>query len=273
MLKSRTSAELSLESLKRDLESSLRRHAGPASGPILAAIVASHRGRTGKTWLARLLAEHFVMAGHQPLIFDTDALDSPLATAQPQAMVVDLDRVPDQITFFDALVAPGPEPRVVDVTHRSFDKFFALVRDSDFIAEAREAGVEPVLFYIPGREHDGFEQGRQLLERFDCTMVVVDNLYLGEPAPFTLRSPGFAVIRAHPLRLTLPRLDTYAARTLDDPNLSITGYLHEPTADIPFAKGVSLREWLSEMLHEIWRVRRAIEAGDAHHWRAEGPKS
>ena len=239
----------------------------------LATIVASHRGRTGKTWLARLLAEHFIMAGHKPLIFDTDALESPLATALPQAAIFDLDRVPDQIAFFEALATSGPEPRVVDVTHRSFEKFFKLLAETDFIAEARARKIEVVIFYIPGREHDGFEQGRQIQERFDCPLVVVDNSHLGEPKPFTRRSPGFQAVSSHTLRLALPRLDPNVARILDDPNLSIAEYMHQPAADAPFAKGAGLREWLIKAFREIWRVTKAIETARSANPPAESRKA
>ncbi len=242
-------------------------------GTTFAAIVASYRGRTGKTWLARLLAEHFILAVHKPLIFDTDALESPLAAAFPQAAIVDLERVPDQIAFFDALVAPGPEPRIVDVTHRSFEKFFKLLGDTDFVAEARARKIEPVIFYIPGREHDGFEQGRRIRERFDCPFVVVDNSHLGEPKPFTRRSPGYQAISAHPLRLALARLDPNVARLLDDPNLSIADYMRQPAADTPFAKGAGLRDWLIKGFREIWRVTKALDEGRAAHPPAETRKA
>src|SRR5437868_5379869 len=184
------------------------------------------------------------MAGQQPRLFDTDAIETPLAAALPQAEVFDLERVPDQIHFFDALIAPGPEVRIVDLTHRSFEKFFKLAEASDFVAEARAKGIEPIIFYIPGREHDGFEQGRQIRERFACPLVVVDNGYLGEPPPFTCRSPGYYALTKHPLRLAFPRLDGSVTRLLDDPHFSIAEYLHQPAADTPFGKGSGIRDWL-----------------------------
>ena len=54
------------------------RRAVAAARPSLAAIVASLHGRTGKTLLARVLADYFVLAGNRPLVFDTDATEQTL---------------------------------------------------------------------------------------------------------------------------------------------------------------------------------------------------
>ena len=45
--------------------------------------------------------------------------------------------VPDQMTLFDTLARRSPEARVVDVSHQSYRKFFRVMQDIDFVAEAR----------------------------------------------------------------------------------------------------------------------------------------
>jgi len=57
----------------------------------------------GRTWQGRcsrwLIADHAMHAGEHPEIFDTDAAERTLAACFPaRAMVVDLDRVTDQIS-------------------------------------------------------------------------------------------------------------------------------------------------------------------------------
>ena len=109
-----------------------------------AAIVASLHGRTGKTLLARVLAEYFILSGRRPLLFDTDAAECRLCASYPhEAIVVDLNRVPDQMALFDNLAAVSPEARVVDVSHQSFGKFFRVMHEIDFIGETRALGVAP----------------------------------------------------------------------------------------------------------------------------------
>ena len=129
--------------------------------------------------------------------------------------------------------------------------------------EAGAHGIEPIIFSLPGREHDGFEQGRQIRERFNCPLVVVDNASLGEPAPFTCRSPGYHVMSRHPLRLAFPRLDGSVTRLLDDPHFSISEYLHRPGGEMPPAKGAGLRDWLLKIFREVWRLHKTLENATA----------
>ena len=53
------------------------------------------------------------------------------------------------MSLFDRLAAPSAEVQIVDVAARSFKKFFDLMRESDYVAEARARNVETVIFYIP----------------------------------------------------------------------------------------------------------------------------
>ena len=128
-----------------------------------AIIVASMRARSGKTLLARLLAENAILGGMRPALFDTDPIEVPLLARFPEdSIAFDLERVTDQMALFDALAAPSETTRVVDLSHHSFKKFFDVLLDSEFLVEARANGVEPVIFYIPGTDQDSFKVGREL---------------------------------------------------------------------------------------------------------------
>src|SRR6202158_4133052 len=109
-----------------------------AARPSFAAIVASLHGRTGKTLLARVLADYFVLSGNCPLVFDTDATERTLHASFPyDTMVADLSETRDQMMLFDTLAGRYCEARVVDVSHYVFRKFFKVMQDSNFVAEAR----------------------------------------------------------------------------------------------------------------------------------------
>src|SRR5262245_38198249 len=98
---------------------------GREAGMSFAAIVASLHARTGKTLLARVLADYFILSGRRPLLFDTDVAECRLSASFPHAtMVVDPANVPDQMTLFDTLALAAPEARVVDVSHQAYRKFF-----------------------------------------------------------------------------------------------------------------------------------------------------
>jgi hypothetical protein len=226
-----------------------------------ATIVASTRGRNGKTLLARLLAENFILAGERPAIFDTDAVERSLCRCFPRdGVVIDLDRVTDQVGLFEALAAPSVNSRVVDLTHRSFKKFFDLMLDSDYVFEARARAIEPVVFFIAGPDVDSYEHGRQLRGRLgDCSFVVVEQQYLGPVQSFTQRSVGYRTLADNRLRMAIPALDPVMAEIVDDPTLSLSEFMRQPPPDLSYAARDAIRGWLLRVFREISRILRSVE--------------
>src|SRR3954451_12157947 len=191
--------------------------------PSPAAIVASLHARTGKTLLARVLADYFALSGRPPLVFDTDVTEQTLRASFPfDTVVVDIAETRDQMTLFDTLARRAPEARVVDVSHHAFRKFFKLMAEIRFVAEARGRNVEPIVFYIADRNLDSYEEARLLRERFeDCALVLVENAFIGRVKEQTRRSSDYQALQEHDLRMVLPRLDPALADALDDPSLSL----------------------------------------------------
>src|SRR5262245_6053000 len=197
-----------------------------------AAIVASLHARTGKTLLARVLAEYFILSGRRPVLFDTDTAECRLCASFPHdTLVVDPNQVPDQMTLFDTMALTTPEARVVDVTHQSFRKVFKVMQDIDFIAEARALQVEPAIFYIADRHADSYAEALQLRGRFaGVPFVAVDNPYLGQPSDVIRKSDAYQSFLAHELRLTMPPLEPAAAHALTDPEFSLSDFMRQPVA-------------------------------------------
>lgn len=223
---------------------------------IFTAIVASARARTGKTLLARLLAENFILSGQRPAIYDTDSHEPKLSSYFPDdAVARDLDRVPDQMALFDTLVAESSRPQVVDVTHRSFRKFFDLMRDSSFVMEARTHRIEPVVFYIPATDPDSFESGRQVRDELgDCPFVVVENTYLGDVRSFARFGAGYHAMMSHRPRVVIPALEESLVKTIDDPMLSISNFIRQPHPELSFAVHDRLGIWLLQTFRQIYGV-------------------
>jgi hypothetical protein len=233
-------------------------------------IIASPHGRTGKTLLARLYADCTVLAGQHPQIFDTDAAEHKLAACFPgDAIVVDVDRVPDQMKLFDTLTAVTAVPRVVDVMHRIFHKFFRLMQEIGYVAEARAREIEPVIVYIPDREAASYEEGRLLREHFrDCHFVVAENALLGKPDKQVQQSEHYKALTAHDLNLYMPVLDPMFAGVIDDPRLSLSEFMSETPVERPLGElslaylsleaRASIRAWLKEMFGEIRRLNEVI---------------
>lgn len=226
-----------------------------------ATIVASSRGRNGKTLLARLLVDNFLLAGDAPAIFDTDVAERTLSQSFPKdAIGIDLDRVADQVALFEALAAPSPNARIVDLTHRAFKKFFDLMLDSDYLVEARARGVEPVVFYFAAPESDSYEPARQLRLRLaGCNLVVVENSYLEETPQPLPRGAGRRAQPANDLTMRIPFLDPNLAKIVNDPSLSLSAFMRQPPAHLSYEAREAIRSWLLGVFREISRVLRAVE--------------
>jgi hypothetical protein len=243
-----------------------------AAQPSVAALVASLHGRAGKTLLARVLADYFVLSGRRPIAFDTDTAERALYASFPyDTIVVDVDEVRDQMILFDTLATRSPEARVVDVSHHVFRKFFKVMQDTGFVGEARGRGVEPIIFYITDRNPDAYQEARLLRDRFaECGLILVDNAFVGRVKDVTRRSPAYHDLEGHDLRMSLPRLDAEIADAIEDRNLSLSAIVTQPLSrrdagersadDLPFEQREALRAWLVTAFREIHRLIRAVEA-------------
>jgi hypothetical protein len=240
-----------------------------APRPSLAAIVTSLHARTGKTLLARVLADYFVLAGNRPLVFDTDATEHVLHGWFPyDTVVADLAETRDQMTLFDTLAARGPEARVVDVSHHVFRKFFRLAQDCHLVAEARSRQVEPAIFYIADRNPDAYEEGRVLRERFaECALVLVENEFIGRVKDITRRSAGYRAFDTHDLCMTLPLLDRAVMDLIEERHVSLSDIMSRPlsrTGDarasgLSFEQREEVRGWLVQVFRALHQLIRAIE--------------
>lgn len=239
-------------------------------------IVASPRPRTGKTMLARLIAEYLTLGGQAHKIFDTDAVERKLAAYFPAtATVVDLDRVPDQMKLFDSLTGPEPASQVIDLTHRSFAKFFNLVQDIDYVAEAKAAGIQPAILFIPGTDVESYEQGVAVRERFrDAGFALVRNLALGEPSREVQQSGSFETLLSHKPHLVVPRLDPFTLSAVEDPRLSLSEFMRRSASPDAFGPlppermsiaylsleaRTGVTAWLRKVFDEIRRAIRDVD--------------
>ena len=242
------------------------RQIGPPHRSV-AAIVASLHGRAGKTLLARILADYFILSGRRPALFDTDAAERTLHGAFPDdAIVVDLTEVRDQMILFDTLVARSAASRVVDVSHHAARRFFKVMQESRFAAEARARQVEPVIFHIVDRNADSYEAARLLRERFDdCALVLVENAFLGKAKDRTRSSGGYRAFEDYELRMTLPHLDPEVLDIVEDMRLSLSDLMREPLSrgasggPLSFDERADLRGWLGRIFRDIHRLTRAVE--------------
>ena len=168
-------------------------------------IIASPRPRVGKTLLARMLAEFFRSEDRPVSAFDCNPGEFALVDYLPgYTAVADIADTRNQITLFDQLLADDHVPKVVDLGHSLFDKFFTVIQQIGFAEEARRRGAMPVVLFLP----DGDRRSRQgyavLRERFaHLPIVPVINEALPQAIRFRDDFPGTATGGAP---LTIPAL-------------------------------------------------------------------
>jgi hypothetical protein len=182
-------------------------------------IIASPRPRVGKTLLARMLAEFFRSEGRPVSAFDCNPGEFALVDYLPgYTAVADIADTRDQITLFDQLLADDHVPKVVDLGHSLFDKFFTVIQQISFAEEARRRGAMPVVLFLP----DGDRRSRQgyavLRERFaHLPIVPVINEALPQAIRFRDDFPGTATGGAP---LTIPALSPVIKGVIERPIFS-----------------------------------------------------
>ena len=130
----------------------MARDASPApvaGGPAPIYVVCSPSPRVGKTLVARCLTEYHVADGRSVAAYDLSDQSLQLIDYLPHhAASADITDIRGQMALFDGLIADDEMPKVIDVGHRVFWRFFAVVHRIGFFDEARRRGIEPVILFM-----------------------------------------------------------------------------------------------------------------------------
>lgn len=245
-------------------------------GKSLAILVVSPRERSGTTLIARLFAEFFRLAGDAPILFDTDTARPKFSRYFPEAELVDLSQTKGQMRLFDTLPLRAHEPKIVDVTHRSFTTFFELMRDINLVAEARANNVEPVIVYVPHYKAEDFERGYRIRDHFGAEFMLAESAFLGV-APRELHSVNaYWALEAHPVRMKIPVLDPMNMNLMEDERVSLAEFLkasapgaslpaegektNRPLAYLSLDARSKIRSWIRPSLREVQRVVQLVQA-------------
>jgi hypothetical protein len=224
-------------------------------------IVCSPAGRVGKSMIARLLSDYFLASKRSFLGFDTDPHEPVFATRFPQHVIVsDLSVVQGQMALFDPLLVNDEVPKIIDLWHRSMDSFFSLVDQTDFIAEAISAGVEPVIFYIADASTRSLEAAVRLSDRYpDQQMVTVEN---AGPAPLSrgqlARYPANRIFK-------VGVLDPVLRHAIESPNFSLSSFLLSPPPSMSIVVRSGLREWLMRVFSQLRSFELRLTLEQAEH--------
>jgi hypothetical protein len=102
--------------------------------------------------------------------FDLADEDPQLVDYLPEiTTIVDIRDIHGQVAFFDQLISDSPVAKVIDLSHRAFDNFFAIAREIGFFEEALNHSVEPLILYvIDPRDVNSAETYEMLRDQFSA---------------------------------------------------------------------------------------------------------
>jgi hypothetical protein len=212
-------------------------------------VVCSPRPRVGKTLLARLLAEFFMMDGAPVAAFDLGGEKSKLAECLPACTsLASIDDTKGQIGLFDRLVADSRASKIVDSDHQRFVEFFAVVEKIGFFEEARRCAIEPVLLFMADPDKASAEAYAGLQQRFaGVTLVPV----LNEAVAKGKQNRSAFPFAASAVPLKIPLLSSAAKAVVDKPAFSFARFRDAPQDAAPAELRNELQSWLKRVLLEF----------------------
>jgi len=201
-------------------------------------VVCSPRPRVGRTLVARLLVDYFLVDGRTVVAFDANPNDPVLSEYLPgYAIPATIADTRGQMALFDRLILNMGAPKVIDLAAEQFAHFFDIMEQIDFVAEARQRAIDTVILYVTEDHPRSVEAYHRILARFpNATVVPVHNEIF--------ESSG-ATRQSHPARNVMPvyiaPLPTLLYGVIYRPGFSISEFLRRPS-DFP----TMLHKWTSQ---------------------------
>jgi hypothetical protein len=201
-------------------------------------VVCSPRPRVGRTLVARLLVDYFLLDGRAVVAFDANPNDPVLSEYLPgHAIPATIADTLGQMALFDRLIVNIGVPKVIDLAAEQFAQFFNIMEEIDFVAEARCRAIDTIILYVAEDHPKSIEAYHRILARFPKATVV--------PVHNEIFESSGATTQSHPARNVMPvhiaPLPTLLYGVIQRPDFSISDFLRRPS-DFP----TMLHKWTSQ---------------------------
>ncbi len=213
-------------------------------------VVCSPRPRVGKTLLARLLIDFFLLDGRPVTAFDLNTDEPSLLDYVPgYTSTANIADIQGQMALFDRLIVDDKTAKIVDLGPASFDQFFAVMRQIDFVEEARRRSVEPVTLFMVDPDRASVQAYAGLQRRL-AEMVLVPVHNEGVARGQGIRDK-FPLSRAVSVPMQIPNLMPVLYRYIDKPPFSFADFRSTPPGDIPLDVYMELHRWMRRVFVEF----------------------
>jgi hypothetical protein len=232
--------------------------AGTSRGTMPLYIVCSpHRG-VGKTLIARLLVEFYLVERQTVAAFDLADEGPQLADFLPQTTTrADIGGITGQMKLFDRLVADKTAVNVIDVSHRTFNHFFGIAQKIGFFEEARRRGIDPLILYLIDPDPKSAKSYAVLRRWFpDTALLPVRNHIVAKGIPYC---SAFLNASSVPVSLEFPVLGAAARALVEQRAFSFAKMWRAAPARPPHRGDEELRAWTKRVFLqfrelELWRI-------------------
>jgi hypothetical protein len=212
-------------------------------------IVASPRPRVGKTLVARLLTDFHQGENRKVVSFDLNSGERTLTQFLPQPTVAASVRdVNGQMALFDRLVTDDDTTKIIDLGHESYESFFTLAQQIDFIEEARQRSIAVAILFMVTPDQTSVTAYRNLRDRFPRAMLVpLHNEMLGSAQ----HRDKYPISGSGALTVKLPALAPGLRKLIDSPPFSFANSNMGSATDVPLDAHIELQRWLRRIYLEF----------------------
>jgi hypothetical protein len=191
-------------------------------------IVTSSRPRVGKTLIARAMVEYFRVQNRPVSAFDVNPDEFSLLDHLPAyTAAASIRDTRGEMALFDQLVLDDGVPKVVDLGQALFERFFAVLQQIDFAAEARRRSVVPMVLFVADPDERARQGYAALNTRFgELALVPVFN----EAVPMVARyCDHFPPSRRGGLPVVVPALTPVVRAVVERRGFSFFAYAAKTT--------------------------------------------
>ena len=215
-------------------------------------IVCSDRTRCGKTLTARLYGDFLLLTGRNPLVFDTAPPPGGIIDFYPERTVtVDLFRTTGQVALFDTILGSPTRDTVVDLATQHLQRFFDVMIEIDFLAEADRVGMLVCILYITDRTAASLRAARDIKERSGVVHLFT---VCNEGAGLLIDRDGmsYAYSGLSPeSELVVPALDPDVMEAIEQPVFSFAGVVEGRQGRLGESELLRLLTFLNQVLPAI----------------------
>jgi hypothetical protein len=216
-------------------------------------VICSPQRGVGKTLLARLLTEFYLIDARPVAAFDLADEGPQLADFLPRSTTIaDISDAPGQMALFDGILADRRATKIIDLSHRSFKDFFTIAEKIGFFAEARRQGIEPLILFMidPGPKS---AKAYTILRRWlaEASLLPVRNQLVAKGIPYATAFPNGSSMN---VSLEIPLLGTSLKPLVEQQSFSFADFWRTTPVSLPVRLDDELRAWIKRVFLQFREI-------------------